>query len=149
MGPLASERFTTAPFWVTSTSSRSTRRPAASRVAGMRGLQSEGLSFLGISLHSACAVSIPLNKDAPHTAATRLGVELRTLMLPGSADDPSFLEERRHRMPSSSWMFRSASDEVSVGAVAWAASSLVLELFLLPAIVNIVDFRISEKGARR
>ncbi len=52
-------------------------------------------------------------------------------------------------MPSSSWMFRSASDEVSVGAVAWAASSLVLELFLLPAIVNIVDFRISEKGARR
>ena len=45
-------------------------------------------------------------------------------------------------MPSSSCLFRSSSDEVSAVAVAWAVTSLVLEIFLLPAIVRIIDFEI-------
>ena len=49
-------------------------------------------------------------------------------------------------MPSSNWMLRSASDEVPAGAVSWATSSLVFELFLLPAIV--IFYRLSEFRGR-
>ena len=60
--------------------------------------------------------------------------ESRSALDLGQQEDPGFLEDRRDWMPSSSWVSRSASDEVSAAAVSSAAAAWGLELFLLPVI---------------
>ena len=51
----------------------------------------------------------------------------------GQQEDPGFLEDKRDKMPSSSWMLRSVSDALAAGAFLFAALARLSELFDLSA----------------